>query len=58
MVVDIWVLLELCAPELRSDPQFAAVLLQPDCTVVRAAAMACSTSFLHSIGAGRELDQL
>jgi hypothetical protein len=33
-------LLELCAPELRSDPQSTAVLASSDCTAVRAAVFA------------------
>jgi hypothetical protein len=35
-----WPLLELRAPELRSDPQSAAVLASSDCTAVRAAVFA------------------
>jgi hypothetical protein len=35
-----WLLLELCAPELRSDPQSAAALASSDCTAVRAAVFA------------------
>ncbi len=53
-----WLLLELCAPELRSNPQSAAVLASSDCTAVRASVFAFGMLALAGLASRVELRML